>query len=365
MLKHLRLGWIWLVAGWMAIAIWLVPVLAASANPHPPPQAWFHFVHRSSFSPLATAELQGLQVAECDTVACKAPNLLLEYGLCRDEGCLTEVPEETGAFATLHCAANTCLAIFDYDSPHIQAPFRLIAQFRDRLRISNVMELSPDHTTMPLTLQGDWRVEVTTNELMLTRERTPWRGGYFQLFRTGFGFTIVLELLVALLYVAWRGVGRSLALRILTIVGVVHLVTFPVVWFFFPSLQPFQYTFEEIFGGISLGIAVTYGLLLWFATRPVSTTKLFVSSITIVPFMLGLGFAIAWFFSLNSWFPTTVEGFSPKTTLVLSELFVFGYEGALIYRLVWDKVPLLHASLLSLSMNGVSLAVGLWLWRMH
>ena len=117
----------------------------------------------------------------------------------------------------------------------------------------------------------------------------------WEVFGSALALTEISELAMAALWL-WRlkmdkqTIGQALAT-----IGFINLLTFPVVWFVFPALQPFQYSASRVFGAVILGIAGLFGTLL--ASRPIVTLKtlrtMFVGWLVSLPiaFVVGIFFA--------------------------------------------------------------------------
>ena len=127
--------------GILAIAIVLFALPAIANAPAPPPMNWFVLSY-----PVGQQTLQGLQIAECNTATCEQPTLFIQYGECRDTGCLkpAAITTQIEDIYRFNCAENRCLLIdivntYSGNQTKIKDQsrwFRLIGQFSDRLRIS-------------------------------------------------------------------------------------------------------------------------------------------------------------------------------------------------------------------------------------
>lgn len=338
-----------LFMGLVCLAIALPQRVWANA-PAPPPYAWFYWQSEPSLS----VPPQGLQFIGCESAACQQPAWLGEYGRCSESGCFSIGSATLEPVADVRCAGNRCLVALDaFRNEPRQAFFQLIAQFPDRVRGSEPIQVDPDLNF----LMGDWRVAIAETSLEVERSNRPlWRDRY-ALFTQRAGLTLALELTVAALYLGWRRANRAVFTRTLLTVFVLHFVTLPVVWFFFPALQPFQYTPMRIMGAISLAVAIAYGLIVWrFSTM--SSAKLAVGSLVGLPLVLGIGFLGAAITGYGDYLPSTTQGLPFFIVLIGAELFAFGYEALLIHRLSLGQLSLAQASLLSLLTNTASLSVG-------
>lgn len=190
----------WLLAG-VAIAAVLLPATPAHADVGPKPSMAFRFEYQIP----RTAITAGQQI-ECRQPTCDDGAPLEEIGpqrfWCEDDGCQSQA--------------------YGYADYH-----RLVITFADGVtRESNVFS----------GRGGRFVVTVTSDALLIEREASP-----LSLFQRlgeavgcvpGWGLTLVIETLLAGLFVVTLGLPRAL----LGVVPVASLFTLPVVWFAFPLL---------------------------------------------------------------------------------------------------------------------------------
>ena len=164
--------------GVLAIAMIVLFASTASANaPPPPPMNWFTFSY-----PVGQQTLQGLQIVECNTATCEQPRLFIQYGECRDVGCLKSpaVPLNIDQSYRFTCASDRCLLVSDrvntfpvdktkpQDDPNRW--FRLIGQFSDRLRLSPPKLKDSRQRTALFPHSGVWQVQLTQDSLQVIQE---------------------------------------------------------------------------------------------------------------------------------------------------------------------------------------------------
>jgi hypothetical protein len=145
---------------------------------------------------------------------------------CQQANCADGVPLREVGPQRFWCEDHGCQSLaYGYDDYH-----RLVITFADGVtRTSNVFAT--------MGRGGDFVVTVTPDGLRVERDETarPWfqRLGETVGCIPGWGLTLVIETLVAGLFVATLGMPRAL----LGVVPVASLITLPAVWFVFPLLR--------------------------------------------------------------------------------------------------------------------------------
>jgi len=358
--------------GILAIAMIVLFSSSASANaPPPPPMNWFKFSYSAG-----QQSLQGIQIVECNTATCEQPRLFIEYGECRDRGCLKSpaVALNIDKSYRFNCASDRCLLVSDLvntfpidktkpqDDPHKW--FRLVGQFADRLRLSPTLLKDPQQRTASFPHSGVWQVQVTEDSLQVIQEEdqlayfilTPLQEYTSQMFLTGWLLTIASELLVGAVFLWWRRASQPKIVRVLIVIAIVNLFSYPVVWSFFPSLEPFQILLGRYFGISSLVVAILYGLAMHMI-RKASSKKIVFFSLLIFVGMNILGGFIALWFGYGNRIPIAA-GIPYRFTLPVSEVFAVVYEAWLIATLSLGQLSLKQAGLMSLLTNVTSLLLG-------
>ena len=213
----------------VAAVAFLLPVGIVYANSGPPPSvAWFLFDYTVNPSP----RFQGIQLIACTTTECTEPVLLQQFGTCDGSDCLTSPPALTGGDNDFACAANVCRSSAFPD--HGGTDFKLVVQFSDRVRVSEVTGKLPTKYGQ----NAAWRVVVQETDLSLKSSGLPavsnpdWNYSKRPIWQ--FGLSILVELVVAGLFIEFllKGNPASFEGR-LWIVLLVNLLSLPVVWFFF------------------------------------------------------------------------------------------------------------------------------------
>jgi len=352
MMRSLRSFLIGILA-FTAVSLWATPVYANA--PAPPSYAWFNFEGRSSHT-----AIQGVQLAECRTLQCSQPILLMQSGICTDAACLKS-PPILSAPHRFDCVGDRCLFVEPSYTQRSTGPYyKLLAQFGDRVRISEGVALQIKNSLSGYSARN-LRVIVREADLAIVPDTTLMKPSRWEMFNKALLLTELSELAVAAVWLWRMKLDKQQLAKALVAIAFVNLLTFPVVWFFFPSLQPFQYSTSRVFGVIILGIASLFGTLL--ATRSIVTLKtlrnIFVGWLISLPIALGIGFFLAIAVGYGESLPP-VNGIPSLITLPVSEVFAVVFEAWLIYRLN-DAIPLREASLLSLTMNLISMILGLLL----
>ncbi len=339
------------IGTFIAVLMWTAPVYANA--PAPPSYAWFNFEGLSS-----QTVLQGVQLAECRTPQCSQPILLMQSGICTDAECLKSPPVLSPPYR-FDCAGDRCLFVEPSYTPRSTgAYYKLLAQFSDRVRISEGVALRIKDSLSGYSARN-LRVIVRDVDLAIVPDTTPMKPSRWEMFNKALALTELSELAMAAIWLWQMKLDKQQLSKALVAIGFVNLLTFPVVWFFFPSLQPFQYSTSRVFGVLILGIASLFGALL--ATRPIVTFKtlrnIFIGWLISLPIALVIGFLLAIVIGYGESLPP-VNGIPSLITLPASEIFAVVFEAWLIDRLN-DAISLRQAGLLSLTMNVISMILGL------
>ena len=362
--------------GILAIALTVLFASPASANaPPPPPMNWFTLSY-----PAGKQTLQGLQIVECSKATCEQPTLFIQYGECRDAGCLNSpaTASQMNSSYQFSCSDDRCLLVngfgntFPVDKPESKDEssrwFRLIGQFSDRLRLSPPILKDPQGKGTSFPFSGVWQVEVANDSLRVILEEnkqqyfisTPLQEYTSRMFFSGWLLTIFSELLVASLCLGWRKASRQKLGRALVAIAMVNLFSYPVVWSFFPSLEPFQILLARYFGVSSLVVALFYGLMM-HVNRQASSKKIIFLSLLVFIGMNIIGSFIALWFGYGNRIPIA-EGIPYCFTLPVSEIFAVIYEAWLISTLSLGQLSFKQSGLISLLTNAVSLLLGVILF---
>jgi hypothetical protein len=324
------------------------------ANAGPPPNVlWFHFAAQET-----TPTREGVQLVRCDNQTCSQPKLVRQVGVCDAPPCVTETETVTRT-TTLECRANRCMALYGYGGFEHKEFLRLIVQYPDQVRLSNVFTLSHESDDQ---YEETLQVRITNGALRVapgpsdSERNRPWLPAW--------GLTLVVEVAVAAL-VLWRlGLVRRELTILLSLIGVLNLLSFPVVWVFFPALGFFHTNLDVVFGTAILLVALLYGGVVggirWIDT--IGRRLLLVGvAVGLLPIILIGTIFFAVFFGYGYQLPIAY-GLPAHITLLLSELFAFIFEAVLIYLASRRALRIGQAALLSLAMNTASFLAGVLLW---
>jgi len=325
---------------------------SVSANAAPPPaKLWFTFESALSPSP----SLEAVQLIVCTTEACESPAFVQRYAVCDAAGCLLNPPGPPDR-ATFECSGNRCLGTIPY--PYFEHEyFMLIVQFSDRVRQSAVLG------GMPTEWGGEsaWLIRVQDEALVVQVDADfvdPYQP-YSNLL-PGFALTLVVELIVAGVGLwFWKREERaSLAGRLL-LVGLINLLTYPMVWLVFPSLRQFQPRYlrtMSLYVGIAMLVYAAALVWIYFSDKRKRLLGIILTSVSLplTGFCLLFVLIVAGYGS----YEVAIPGLSSELALLFTELFVVVAEGALLFVLSRKSLSILQVGVLSLLMNLASFLAG-------
>jgi hypothetical protein len=341
--KGLRL----LLIGWLLL---LPRSVAANAAP-PPYKLWFTFEYNHT-----PAKIEALQLLACPTETCDVPEPLLQYGRCTASACMPSVPEST-RWSNLQCAGNRCLAMLPYLG-QTYLYFKLVAQFADGVRTSSVTAGLPqswgdDHA---------WIVQVEATDLSLVEDTgfvDP--TGRYDGFFWRLALTLAVELLVAgILLWWWKKAERDLFVKRLVMVGLINLLTYPLVWLVFPSLEQFQHSYLRTMSiYVTIAFVLYTAALVWIYVPKDKSMRRLALIMTLLSLPV-TGLCLLFVLIVNGYgnYTIAVQGLTPGVTLLLTEVFVVLAEGLLLWVLSRKSLPLLHTGAISLLINLGSFLVG-------
>lgn len=302
-----------------ALILVLTPMIGSANAPAPPNFLWFFFDRAP----------QSVQFVECRSLQCEDPNLLAQHGSCGAANCLRRLP--TILDSQFQCAETACLYQEPLTRRGAKNPIlQLIAEFPHEAIARSSL---PFTTGFRSSVAGyrDRHFNVTLDGRVLQVEPDDkMKPSRWELFGVALTITQVSELAIALLFVAVLKFNRPNAINVLLWIGFTNLLTFPIVWFFFPSLQPFQYRAARIFGMFGLLNAIVFSYIL--VKRETTAANIIRTAIVwffCLPIVLIVAFIVALFFGYAEFLPSAT-GISSLMTLLISELCVFVWEGWLL-----------------------------------
>jgi hypothetical protein len=343
----------------LALVSILSIVTSVTANaPQPPFLYWLKF---------ESAKLQGIQIGQCQGGNCQQLELLKQFGTCDRLGCIKSAPKlQAKRPLGLECADNLCLVSLSpfYDHKELNPnQLRFVAQLEDRVFLSEVFPLgSKDYGTDKFTVQAiDKTLQISPNP-----EQKVTKSSLFQdLFIFFLLLTLGIELGIWAGYLRWQKAAPTEIPLIIGSVVIVHAFSFAIVWFSFPGLEHFAGDSSR-YGGLTwLVLSIIYGIIL--SLHSIRAKKPFSKRVVIGSIAYWLGAAV---FTLlvtglsgyGSPVPAA-DGLSKPMAILLSELFVVGYEAWIVQRLRRDTLDFKTAVGVSLVANVASCLIGLaWAW---
>ncbi|HEX9115366.1 MAG TPA: hypothetical protein VGA61_04805 [Anaerolineae bacterium] len=345
------------VAVLLALGGALLAPQAASANAAPPvPHLWFKLVYPEG----KPGAIQAAQLVACADAGCTSKALVGQTGSCTAAGCAISSPAVATPVERFDCAEDYCLAGWTYqDPPERGTLLQLILQFPDGVRASASFPFgSPDYGL----LRQEWQVAVTRSglDLKVSPDSDGPAGPGLSVFLANLILTMVVELLVATLLWALLPGGKPRLFVLLAIVAGINLLTFPVVWLFFPSLTPYRSSVMRMGGCLSY-VPLLYALAAYLVAR-VRGRRLRIVLIAGLVLSLPVAALVAWmmlFFSAYGEDLPPVTGLASGLALLLSEAFAVVGEAFLLRLFARRSLSWLRAGLISLLMNAASFGAGL------
>ncbi len=340
----------------LLLALLLAPTGVALANMAPPPSVvWLTL----QFDPGLSPQLTGMQLIACPAEACVQPRLLQQYGQCQAAGCLPGPVSLSGFETSFGCAGNLCRSTA-YPN-HGGTYFRLVAEFSDRVRTSDVAGPLP----ASFSQEAAWNVLVRQADLSITPDETlpTLQVPYEQMRRNlpWLGLSLLVELVVAgAVMPAFDRTDRRKWLSRLLIIFLANLATLPVVWLFFPAFGSFQSVGSRLLAFITLVVVAFYVALLVIIYRSPPKVRLWAIPVTVLVFVVStviflLIMALYYYYSSTIY----VSGLPPTLIIALSEAFAVISEALLIAVLSKQPLSARWIWITSLLMNAASFLVGL------
>jgi hypothetical protein len=337
----------------------LVSILAISTSstanaPQPPFLYWLKF---------DSAKLQGIQLGQCQGKSCQQLELLKQFGTCDRSGCIKSTPKlKAKKPLGLECADNLCLVSLlpFYDRKELDpSQIKVLAQLADRVFSSEVFPLgSKDYGTDKFTVKTVGKIlQISPNP-----EQKVTQSSLFQdLFLFFLLLTLGIELGVWAGYLRWQQAGSTEIPLTIGSVVIVHAFSFAIVWFSFPGLEHFAADSSRSGGVTWLLLSIIYGIIL--SLHSIRSKQPFSKRVVIGSIAYWLGAAVLTLLvtglsAYGSPVPTA-DGLSKPMAILLSELFVVGYEAWLVQRLRRDTLDFKTAVGVSFVANLASCSIGL------
>ena len=347
------------------LVLGLCSILIISNNvtanaPQPPSLYWLKFD--------SPAQLQGVQIAQCQGEDCQKLALLKRSGTCDRTGCINSPPKlDNRKPLNVDCADRLCLISLSpfYDAQKLDpSQIRLLAQLDNQVYVSKVFSLkssAQDRETKFTVKAID-----QTLELVPSPEQTVIQSSLFQNLALFFlVLTLGIELGIWAGYLRYHQVqSAEIGLTIVSLL-IANGFSFPIVWFSASGLAPFASDGSR-YGGLTwLVLSILYGIIL--SLHSIWAKNPFSSRIVIGSIAYWLGAAaftllLTGFSGYGSPVPTA-DGLAQPIPTILSEIFVVGYEAWIVQRIRRDTLNFRTALSLSLVANTVSCLLGLaWEW---
>lgn len=348
---------VWIVALGSILSI----ATSVTANaPKPPSLYWLKFD--------SPAQLQGVQIAQCQSKDCQKLLLLKQHGTCDRSECIRSQPKfQERKPLGIDCADNLCLislSPFYNDRDLDPSQTRLLAQLDNRVYASKAFPLgSKEHDR-----SGKFTVKAIDKTLQIApnpKEDVSQSSLFQELFLSSLLLTIVIELAIWAAYLRWRKVeSPEISLTIVSLL-IVHAFSFLIVWLSCAGLEHFAGDGIR-YGGLTwLVLSILYGAIL--SLHSIWAKKPFSKRVVIgsIAYWLGAAVFTTLLIGLSGYGSPvpTADGLSEPMAISLSEVFVVGYEAWIVQRLRRDTLSFKTALGLSFVANLASCLIGLtWAW---
>lgn len=330
----------------LTLALLLGTLLPHTTAANAAPSTIFRFEFEYDLASPPT--LEGAQLVACDGgQPCDSPQLLATFGQCEGAGCLVATGSEP---ATFTCNPAACeVDLWDVEN---DGPYYAVFDFTDKLRVTPLLESGP----------RSYRTTIQPDGLQL---RSIFREPYYEfvvLFLIpAFLFTWIIESVVVwlLLRTRHRRTRDDLLGTLLGWLIPLHMVTIPMVWFFFPALHWNANVQHHQFGLIAAGLLllVSAAALLYRKHRLTwgIAAGLVLLALVAIPLLWAAGSEAAVLPALP---------LSPGILTLLAEGFVFAFEACFLYIVGRGRLTVGYAALLSILANAASWGGGELLLRL-
>jgi hypothetical protein len=361
----------------IAVVITCLLATGAIANAPAPPK-----MHWLTFHPDKPA-LEGLQLIQCESAKCLKPVSILHHQTCNKAGCIPgaalveHIADASFRARMPHfaCIDNKCFWSFndvlDLGTDRTFNPnlLKIVAQFPDRVRASNVFKLPDTDTYDPPT---EIEIGVGNTDLLVTAKLTRKEYSASNLAkaeRAKFAaLALVLlsvgsEIVVAYSYLRRQQPARPDLQQLLRSVLLVHLFSLAIVWISFPALAAFVTRGVRTSSIVWISMSLVYGLLVtayYSIGKQPKKTYLWVIGTICFWLLAVVVSSLCLVLDYGASLPLSTELFLPAGWILpTSEIFVWIYESWIIYVINKHWLDYRKANLLSLLMNLTSLVLGL------
>ena len=356
---------------------WFSPAVQAN-SPAPTESVWLEFKF-----PHPDITLDGVQVWECDRLTCEAPRLITADGQCDQAGCL-DVPNDVSGFG---CKDNRCAWRTLFDSLMLRADesgqmlhAQFVAQLSDcppdslagdaisPLCQRPIIGPSPPIAIPDLYSHRHWQVSVVNSTLSLEPVPPPLHARYPITFLLLFSLTVVSEVVAGFAYISQphtqaqiethtqQPLNSRLKTRILTTLGLVHCISYPVAWMIMDSFSPVYW--EKVRHGtvVLVIMAIAFALALYPMRK--LALKWFIPALLVIAALLWFVGFIALFIVMYGPDTLLFNGLPYLVAVAIAEVFVIVYEACMIAMFSRNTFSLGQGLRFSLVTNSVSIFLG-------
>ncbi|MEW5872071.1 MAG: hypothetical protein AB1894_22570 [Chloroflexota bacterium] len=337
----------------LLIAIFLLPTNDAWANAMPKPtEIWLRFVFRDDSIP----NVEGIQLLGCSDRECSSPVLLKGFGNCNAPGCLT-IPALLSDEWSLECAGNRCLFVYDDpESDNLPLFMQVIAQVAGQT--SKSISVS-----FPLcySCTEKWKLIIENGNLAIeqdTDSRFPYNA--YKNFFLSFLISTVIELFVTVMMLwLWRIKTKTVIIKVLGVVFLANILSYPVAWLVIPSWGQFQYDYMQGLGRIVSVIVSLFTVIAIGISVKKPQTRKNIIYLTLSILVIGVcGFCGA-ILSGYANYRVNVTGLPTSVIILLAEIFAVTFESIFVAILMRKEITFKQAILLGALINATSFIVGL------
>jgi hypothetical protein len=331
-----------------------IPFAVASANSLPPPvYVWFTFGSDSTEMPeIIDAKIIGCPVRDCTEATAKYSSDTDNY--------YYKLVRMGNLYRWLLSSYSLPVEFFskiDKSKPYY---FRLIVQFSDGKRISNII----DDVPLQYSGQASYRVMIKGDDLLVERSKDipSWPGLNFNY--ESFLLSLVSESLVgALFLMIWKKTKIFDTAKFAGVIILVNLISYPVLWSYFLSIAQFHSKASEIGGRTILFSGLIFSLLLMLAINKRGDDRFFLFTLAILA--IPISFVICGYSGGLGYGDMTVitDGLPVKVAIFILEVCAVIFETLLLYGLLARKRPLFQMFIISLGMNLASFGIGLLIYN--
>jgi hypothetical protein len=327
--------------------IGLLPLITVQGNSAPPPGiVWFIFeIPKGQEKQIIGAQIQG-----CTDQSCNKIDFVYQFGLCTNDSCIDSVLQDNDR-GRLMCAVDRCRLIMN---PTDNRYFRFVVNLGGSYLNSEVIEGLPN-------TNGDyetWRVFLDNNRITIDKDWKESVKGSFVFFLLSAFFSYLIELIVAgLFFLLVMKIPKNQIKGKVLIVLMINMITFPIVWFYFPSLITFSSATLQESTNVLIYLSVLFSAFLLFCFWSTKTEKSRIWAYFIVYIVLYSGWMVFHLLMSGS-YDLIWDGWSPVKATIVSEVFAVLTEAVFLWFINRKEFKISQVVALSLLMNASSYLIG-------